>query len=200
MRLMLAAPDRGLLAAYRGILEQDIGETVTAFDGTQVIRLIGKESFDLVILDRALPRVDTNDLMRMLQGKSIPVIALWDEPVTASLLTAEPLASSYLSYPFVPRELTERIRSVLAKKASAERFGIPSLDGAVSDFSFPGGTKLTAEEIDTLLALRNGDNDLTADGSGVYFSALNRKFVNENLNLRIEFKPDSGFRLVVDSE
>ena len=37
MRILLAAPDRDLLDCYRSILQADFGETVTAFDGTQVL-------------------------------------------------------------------------------------------------------------------------------------------------------------------
>lgn len=196
MRIMLAASDRGLLAAYRAILEQDVGTTVTAFDGTQVVRLAESEDFDLAILDRRLPRVDMNELTRLFEKKGVPVVALWDEPITASVLTNEAPVCSYLAYPFTPEELVGRVRNVLEKRSADGRLRLPGLDVSVAGFALPGGTPLTAEEMDTLLALHDGTR-LTADKSGVYFSAINRKFAREGLDLRIVFEPGQGFRLVV---
>ena len=57
MKILFAAPDRDLLECFRKLLETDLGETVTAFDGTQVLTLLASESVDAVILDRDLPRV-----------------------------------------------------------------------------------------------------------------------------------------------
>ena len=48
MRILFAAPDRDLLECYKKLLESDFGETVTAFDGTQVYSLMSAEKFDIV--------------------------------------------------------------------------------------------------------------------------------------------------------
>ena len=96
MKILFAAPDRDLLECFRKLLETDLGETVTAFDGTQVLTLLATESVDAVILDRDLPRVDHPTLVSRIREKNIPVVVLTDGPVTAAMLTGEPTANEYL--------------------------------------------------------------------------------------------------------
>ena len=40
MKILFAAPDRDLLECFKQLFETDLGETVTAFDGTQVMTLL----------------------------------------------------------------------------------------------------------------------------------------------------------------
>ena len=64
MRILLAASDRDLLESYQKLLTDAFGECVTAFDGTQVLADLAEERFDMVVLDRALPRVRHAELLR----------------------------------------------------------------------------------------------------------------------------------------
>ncbi|MBR6915826.1 MAG: response regulator, partial [Clostridia bacterium] len=83
MKILFAAPDRDLLECFKQLLAGEFGETVTAFDGTQVLTLLSAENFDAVILDRALPRVDHKTLVARIREKDLPSVVLTDEPVSA---------------------------------------------------------------------------------------------------------------------
>ena len=108
MRILFAAPDRDLLECYKKLLEEDIGETVTAFDGTQVVFLLSNEPFDIVILDRAIPRIGYKKLTDLIHGKGIPVILLSD-----GNKPDETDSDACLTYPFAPENIENVIRNVL---------------------------------------------------------------------------------------
>ncbi|MCR5457682.1 MAG: hypothetical protein K6F14_06370 [Clostridiales bacterium] len=115
MKILFAAPDRDLLECYRKLLEEDLGETVTSFDGTQVISLLSTDDFDVLILDKKLPRVDYRKIIERADNRMIPVIVLTDEPERASLLTDEKLKFEHLSYPFTFDRVKDAICKTLAE-------------------------------------------------------------------------------------
>ena len=109
MKILFAAPDRDLLECYKTILENDMGETVTAFDGAQVLSLLQTEKFDLAALDCDLPRVEFDCLIKKFKEKNVPVIALTNG------ITARQAPDAYLPYPFTPEQLEDVIRGVTEK-------------------------------------------------------------------------------------
>ena len=123
MRILLAASDRDLLECYQKILEADCGETVTAFDGTRVLTALAEERFDLVILDRQLPRVEHTKIVQRLRDGNIPVIVLSDEPDEAKKRGAAPRADAYLTHPFRPETLTGLIRAHTEKRKDSNGDG-----------------------------------------------------------------------------
>lgn len=122
MKILFAAPDRDLLECFRQLLETDLGETVTAFDGTQVISLLMSENFDVLVLDRDIPRVDNRTVIERANGKNVPVILLTDEPAGVRR-TGEPSASGRLSYPFTFAEIKKAILKTLEKRGVKETEG-----------------------------------------------------------------------------
>ena len=114
MKILFAAPDRDLLECFRQLLETDLGETVTAFDGTQVISLLMSENFDILILDRNIPRVDHKTIVECANEKNVPVIVLTDEPAGVRQ-TGEPSANGRLAYPFTFAEIKKMILDTLEK-------------------------------------------------------------------------------------
>ena len=114
MRIMFAAPDRDLLECYKKLLEDDLGETVTAFDGTQVLSLLSAESFDVVILDDALPRIGFEKLAKRIRERKIPLVVLTDGKFSAHQ-RSEGAGCAYLTYPFTPDTIEKVIRDVLEK-------------------------------------------------------------------------------------
>ena len=105
MRILLAAPDRDLLGCYGKLLAADLGETVTAFDGTQVLSLLGTDHFDVAVIDSSLPRVRLEALTGRLKESGIPVIVLENGPAAASG------ADARLSYPFNEEDLVGMINN-----------------------------------------------------------------------------------------
>ena len=122
MKILFAAPDRDLLECFRQLLETDLGETVTAFDGTQVISLLMSENFDVLVLDRNIPRVDHKTVIERAKEKNVSVIVLTDEPAGVRR-TGEPSASGRLSYPFTFAEIKKAILETFEKRGVKETEG-----------------------------------------------------------------------------
>ena len=93
-------------------------------DGESAIRRASNETWDLILLDVMLPKVDGFEVCRELRRSRIktPIILL-----TAKVQEAEKVlgldlgADDYVTKPFSPRELHARIKAVL------RRFGDESL-------------------------------------------------------------------------
>ena len=198
MKLLFAAPDRDLLSCCRKLLETDLGETVTAFDGTHVFFLLASERFDIVILDRELPRVEHKKILLRIQQANTPVIVLTDAPVSAHQLTQEPLPAAFLPYPFSAGRLTELIRDTRDKASSGEHLSCAGLEIDVAGFRITGGPRLTGWEIDVLKKLLHGDSVTDNDGTAV--SALNLKLARAGSKARIIYRPTKGFELVNEDE
>ncbi len=115
MRILFAAPDRDLLECFREILKEDLGETVTAFDGTQVLSLISQEPFDIVILDSGIPRIGYRELIARIREKKIPSVVLSEKPVSSLRTAGEEQADAYLAYPFSADTLIDVIRDVTGR-------------------------------------------------------------------------------------
>lgn len=127
MKILLAAPDRDLLECYRQLLEADLGETVTAFDGTQALALLSAENFDLLILDRKIPRVDHGKIIERANGRKIPAVVLTDEPAGVRR-TEDSFPNGRLSYPFTFAQIKEMISDTLEKCGKIERKEAVSAD------------------------------------------------------------------------
>ncbi len=198
MKILFAAPDRDLLECYQRIWEADFGETVTAFDGLQVLSLLSAETFDAAVLDEGLPRIEPGVLIARMRKKGIPVAVLTDGPLSARKLTGEPSANAWLSYPFSVGQIGRVIRDMREKAASSERFTVAGCEIDVPGFRIVGGPSLTAGEIDVLRSLRNG-KAVTAD-SGAYIDALNVRFASAGAAAGIRYRAGKGFELVTGHE
>ena len=198
MKILFAAPDRDLLECYKKLLETDFGEIVTVFDGTQVFALLSNESFDIVILDREIPRIDYKKILARTKEKHIPVIVLTDSSVCLRQLTQEPLPNAYLSYPFTALILEQVIRDTLEKTSSAELLDFYGLKLNVSEFKIVDGPQLTSGEIDILKSLLENKYVLTDDGASI--SALNIKFSGAGSRVRIKYRAKKGYELVNEEE
>ena len=198
MKILFAAPDRDLLECFRKLLETDLGETVTAFDGTQVLTLLASESVDAVILDSDLPRVDHRTLVSKIRGKNIPVVVLTDGPVTAAMLTGEPTANEYLSYPFNANKLSGVIKNVLETASSCETFRAGAGGPVITRSRIENGPGLTAGEIRVLRSLANGETVSSDDGA--YITSLNAKFAACGSKTRIRYRAKKGFETVTEDE
>ena len=197
MRILLAAPDRDLLQCCSELLSRDVGETVTAFDGTQVMTLLDTESFDLTLLDRSLPRIAVPHIIARMNERRIPTVVLLNSAVTLPNLMEQPLAVDYLSYPFGTEELLDEVRNVAALAASGEKLAFGDMEADTSVFRLNGGERITASEFRLLKALITGQRTEKAM-TGVYAGALNEKLAKQNSRVRIRYRAGEGYQLVQD--
>lgn len=139
MRLLIIEDEKKTAAFLKMSLEREGFEITHAAEGEMGLRLALAGSFDVVITDIMLPRLDGLDLVRELrrQGRTTPVIVLSARgEVEQRVDGLDAGADDYLPKPFAVSELLARLRSLLRRQTQSR----PALL-TVADLSFDTATK-----------------------------------------------------------
>jgi two-component system alkaline phosphatase synthesis response regulator PhoP len=101
------------------ILGAENYDVVTATNGEQALQKVRDEKPDLVVLDIMMPKLDGYETCRLMKAdpktKAIPVILLTAKGREVDQkLGKEVGASDYITKPFSPSKLIERVQAVLA--------------------------------------------------------------------------------------
>lgn len=119
MRILLVEDDKGIARfVKKGLLENSFSVDV-AFDGVEGLRLTFLHSYDLVILDILLPKMDGREVLKKMRekGNQTPVIFLTAKDAESDIVYGLNLgADDYLTKPFSFHELLARIRAVLRRE------------------------------------------------------------------------------------
>ena len=105
-------------------LERDGFRVVAARDGEEALQRFSEQTFDLVVLDIMLPRLDGLEVCKRLRAVSnVPIIMLTarDDELD-KVLGLELGADDYITKPFSIREFRSRVRALL-RRAAAPRAG-----------------------------------------------------------------------------
>ncbi|MER2600365.1 MAG: response regulator transcription factor [Caldilineales bacterium] len=92
-------------------------QVTTAADGEAALDWLARQTFDLVVLDLMLPRVDGLEIARRLRATGqTPIIMLTARGEEIDrILGLEMGADDYVTKPFSPQELVSRVRAVLRR-------------------------------------------------------------------------------------
>ncbi len=118
MKILLVEDDRTLSEWLARTLQADQYTVERAYDGLEADQLLTTESFDLVVLDLALPRLDGREVLRRLRVRHNPVPVLiltafsGTQDRVAGLDTG---ADDYLAKPFEVAELEARLRALMRR-------------------------------------------------------------------------------------
>lgn len=98
-------------------------EVLTALDGEQALEKARSESPDLIVLDIMMPKLDGYETCKLLKAdeatRDIPVILLSAKGRNVDQKVGfEVGADDYITKPFSPRKLVERINSILGQSES----------------------------------------------------------------------------------
>lgn len=98
-------------------------EVLTALDGEQALEKAKQEKPDLIVLDIMMPKLDGYETCKMLKAdeetRDIPVILLSAKGRNVDQkIGFEVGADDYITKPFSPRKLVERINSILGQSES----------------------------------------------------------------------------------
>lgn len=95
-------------------------EVVTGANGEEAVELAKQEHPDLILLDVRMPRMTGYDACKLIKAEpglhNVPIVFLSAKGQETEIRDGlEAGAEEYLLKPFAPDQLTERVRSVLAK-------------------------------------------------------------------------------------
>jgi len=174
-RILVVEDDEAILAALRGDLSYEGYAVTAARDGRSGYELATNQTFDLIILDILLPRMNGFEVCRKVRekGVSTPVVMLTAAKTEeADKVTGFELgADDYITKPFGMRELMARVKALLRRGSPPKKDDGPFFFGdVVVDF---GGREvrqrgqpvhLTALEFDILrFLIQNRGRVVTRD-------------------------------------
>ncbi len=101
-------------------------EVVTALDGEQALEKARTEKPDLIVLDIMMPKLDGYETCKRLKAdaetRDVPVILLSAKGRNIDQKVGfEVGADDYITKPFSPRKLVERINAILGNGSSQQR-------------------------------------------------------------------------------
>lgn len=124
-RILIVDDDDLLRAVLQYRLFADGHDVMALEDGARVLQTVQECRPDLIVLDAMMPVMDGFEILRRLKsGPSpdpTPVIMLTALKREADIVGALELgAADYLAKPFIPYELSQRIRLILAASPKTE--------------------------------------------------------------------------------
>ncbi|MDI1326179.1 MAG: response regulator transcription factor [Brevundimonas sp.] len=121
-RILIADDDPLLRSLLVHKLSADGHHVLVAEDGAQALVAIAEQNPDLIVLDALMPIMDGFEVLRRLKSgnlSSAPVIMLTALKREQDIVGALQLgAADYLVKPFIPDELSQRVRRLLLPASS----------------------------------------------------------------------------------
>jgi len=116
-RILLVDDEQSVQKLLSYPLRKEGYDVVPALDGQQALDRLREGSFDLVVLDLMLPRVDGFEVCRRVRSRSsVPIIMLTAKAEeTDKVLGLELGADDYITKPFSLREFRSRVKAVLRR-------------------------------------------------------------------------------------
>jgi two-component system alkaline phosphatase synthesis response regulator PhoP len=203
-RVLVVDDDVKTVELVKLYLSRDGYSVMTAYDGTEALRLSRQSHPDLIVLDLMLPGTDGLEVCRSIRSESdVPIIMLTARTTDEDKLTGLNLgADDYVSKPFSPRELAARVRTVLRRlpgeRGPAEiKRGKLVLNFLKQEVSFAGKPlNLTPVEFKLLgVLVREAGRvfsraELVEKALGYDYRGFDRTIDVHILNLRRKLEPD----------
>src|SRR6266511_4101785 len=116
-RILLVDDEQSIQTLLSFPLRKDGYEVVQATAGREALARFGETSFDLVVLDVMLPRMDGLEVCRRMRARSsVPIIMLTAKAEEIDkVLGLELGADDYITKPFSLREFRSRVRAALRR-------------------------------------------------------------------------------------
>jgi two-component system OmpR family response regulator len=185
VRLLVVEDEHDLADALRRALEEEAFAVDVAGDGEEGLFKIRELSYDAVILDLMLPRLDGWSVLQAARADGIrtPVLVLTARDAIAERVRGLNLgADDYLIKPFALAELVARVRAIIRRAygnpASTIQVGDITIDTAARQVSRSGAAiELTAREFAILELLTQ------SRGAVVARSTIHEHIYNEQADV-----------------
>ena len=170
MKLLLAEDTRDLNRSVTALLQMQGCVVDSAFDGEQALEFLKNDSYDCVVLDIMMPKVDGYGVLAEMRRRHIgtPVLLLTAKAEIEDRVTGlDAGADDYLPKPFAAKELLARIRALTRRRRMDDfeelRFGSLVLSADNYTLSAANSVSLSNKEFD-LMALLMANTDLAFSG------------------------------------
>ncbi|MBS7402695.1 MAG: response regulator transcription factor [Oscillospiraceae bacterium] len=119
MRILVVDDEKLLVKGMKFNLENEGYEVDACYDGETAIEMAKANSYDLILLDIMMPKVDGLEAcMRIRESSTVPIIMLTARSEdTDKLIGFEYGADDYITKPFNILELKARVRALLRRSA-----------------------------------------------------------------------------------
>jgi DNA-binding response OmpR family regulator len=116
-RILLVDDEHAIQTLLSYPLQKDGYDVVCASDGREALARFGESTFDLVVLDVMMPRLDGLEVCRRLRAKStVPIIMLTARAEEVDKVVGLELgADDYITKPFSMREFRSRVKAALRR-------------------------------------------------------------------------------------
>ena len=120
-RILLVDDEQPIQTLLSFPLQRDGYEVVQASDGREALARFSEQTFDLVVLDVMLPKMDGLEVCRRLRARSsVPIIMLTAKSEEIDkVLGLELGADDYITKPFSMREFRSRVKAALRRAGMA---------------------------------------------------------------------------------
>lgn len=154
MNLLLAEDEKALNTALTEIFKRSGYNVTSVFNGEDALLYLKEYTYDAVILDIMMPKIDGLTVLKTLRAdkNSVPVILLTAKSeVEDKIIGLDSGADDYLANPFEVKELLARIRAITRRKGTTDEnltgFSDLKLNKDDCSMSSAGGKiQLTAKE------------------------------------------------------
>ena len=171
MKLLLVEDSLQLNKALSTILKRNTFVVDSAYDGEEALLFIEQYTYDVIILDVMMPKLNGFEVLKVIRDKDIdtPVIMLTAKSTVEDKINGLDLgADDYLAKPFNTEELLARIRALLRRKPNYKKedvltFGDLSLN--VHTATLMCGDKETSlmnKELQIMVLLMNNQGNIVS--------------------------------------
>lgn len=121
MKVLYAEDERQLSVAVTEILKMEGFEVTPVYDGQEALDALGKDYFDVVVLDIMMPKKDGIEVLESMRrsGNYTAVLMLTAKATVDDRITGlSSGADDYLAKPFAMKELVARLNSLIRRNSS----------------------------------------------------------------------------------
>lgn len=121
MKVLYAEDERQLSVAVTEILKMEGFEVTPVYDGQEALDALGKDYFDVVVLDIMMPKKDGIEVLEAMRssGNYTAVLMLTAKATVDDRITGlSSGADDYLAKPFAMKELIARLNSLIRRNSS----------------------------------------------------------------------------------
>ena len=219
MKLLIIEDDKDLSSALQRVLKIEKYDVDAAYDGIEGLDYINSMTYDLIIMDVMMPKLDGLSLVKQLrtEGNKTPVLMLTARSmIDDKIMGLDMGADDYLTKPFVVKELLARIRALLRRNNNiVDCYKYKDILLDPNSFELKNGdlsVRLTAKEFKLMeLLIKNQgiflstdrimdsvwefDSDVDVSFIWVFISSLRKHLESINSNVTIKSSRGIGYRL-----